>query len=114
MGFALCAFFGFDARGILAAAVIAYAVGVAIYTPIMTMYGAEIFPIQRRASATGIAWAANRLSAVLVPIVMLPWFSKDGAKAVAMVVTAALVATIILILRFGPKDAATLRGHDPR
>jgi MFS transporter, putative metabolite:H+ symporter len=114
MGFALGAFFGFDERGILAAAVIAYAVGVAIYTPIMTVYGAEMFPIQRRASATGIAWAANRLSAALVPIVMLPWFTKDGAKAVAMVVSATLVATIVLILRFGPKDAATLRGRDPR
>ena len=114
MGFALCAFFGFDTRGILAAAVIGYAVGVAIYTPIMTVYGAEMFPIQLRASATGIAWAANRLSAVLVPIVMLPWFTRDGAGVVAMVVSATLVATVLLIFGFGPKDAATLRGHDPR
>ena len=114
MGLALGAFFGFDARGILMAAVIAYAVGVAIYTPTMTVYGAEMFPIQHRASATGIAWAGNRISAVLVPILMLPWFTKDGARVVAIVVSATLVATVVLILCFGPKDAATLRGHDPR
>ena len=114
MGLALGAFFDFDAGVILAAAVIAYAVGVAIYTPTMTVYGAEMFPIQRRASATGIAWAGNRISAVLVPILMLPWFAKDGARIVAIVASAALLATVALIVCFGPRDAVTLRGHDPR
>jgi putative MFS transporter len=114
MGLALVAFFSFDERAILAVAVVAYSIGVAIYTPIMTVYGAELFPIRIRATATSIAWAANRLSAVLVPIIMLPWFSGDGPSVVLIVVAAALSATIFLVGRFGPKDALTLRGRDAR
>jgi putative MFS transporter len=82
--------------------VILFGAGVAVYTPIMTMYGAEVLPITIRASATSLAWGGNRLAAVLVPLVMLPLFAKAGSTAVALELTSVLLATIAVIALWGP------------
>ena len=103
---AVIIFFSSDQPLALASAVIAFAIGVAIYMPIMTTYGAELFPSTTRASATTLAWAGNRLAAVLVPVVILPVFAARGSAALGWEVTFALLATIVLIAVFGPKGAA--------
>ena len=82
---------------------IAFSAGVAVYTPIMTMYGAEILPMAVRASATSLAWAGNRLAAVMVPLVVLPLFSRMGSTALAWELGCVLLATIGFIAFCGPR-----------
>jgi putative MFS transporter len=105
MASALIAFFVFDGRVMLAGAVITFAVGVAVYTPIMTMHGSELIPTAIRGSATGFAWAANRLSAALVPIAMIPLVGAHGSAMVVWVVACALPLSMILAAS-GPRGAA--------
>jgi putative MFS transporter len=103
---ALTMFFASAESRILMISVILFGAGVAVYTPIMTMYGAEVLPITVRASATSLAWAGNRLAAVLVPLVILPLFARVGSAAVALELTSALLATIAVIVLWGPGGAA--------
>jgi MFS transporter, putative metabolite:H+ symporter len=105
MALALIAFFVFDGRLMLAGAVITFAVGVAVYTPVMTMHGSELIPTVIRGSATGFAWAANRLSAAFVPIAMIPLVGAHGSVTVAWVVACALLLSVILAAS-GPRGAA--------
>jgi len=105
MASALIAFFAFDSRVMLAGAVIAFAVGVAIYTPLMTMHGSELIPTAIRGSATGIAWAGNRLSAALVPIAMIPLIRNHGSAMLGWVVAGALLLSMVLAAS-GPRGAA--------
>ena len=107
MALALGVFFGFDQRPLVAAAVIAFAIGGAIYTPIMTMYTAELFPTTTRASAASFAWSANRVAAVAVPIVMLPLLANVGAWMVALVASVCLGLAAILA-SLGPRGAANV------
>jgi putative MFS transporter len=99
-------FFYGDQPALLAGSVIAFSIGVAITMPVMTLYGAELFPTSTRASATALAWAGNRLAAGLVPLVMFPLFRARGSVAVCVEVASALVFTIGLVLFLGPKGAA--------
>ena len=99
-------FFYSDQPVLLGAAVVAFSIGVAISMPVMTIYGAELFPTATRASATTIAWSGNRLSAVLVPLALFPLFHNHGAGAVGLEVTAALMVIIALVIFFGPRGAA--------
>ena len=105
MALALIAFFVFDGRMMLAGAVITFAVGVAVYTPIMTMHGSELIPTAIRGSATGFAWAANRLSAAFVPIAMIPLVRVHGSAMVEWVVACALLLSMVLAAS-GPRGAA--------
>jgi putative MFS transporter len=100
---ALTVFFVTTDSWLLMLSVILFAAGVAIYTPIMTMYGAEVIPITVRASATTVAWAGNRLAAMLVPLVILPQFAKVGSTAVASEIGVVLLGTIALIAFGGPR-----------
>lgn len=106
MALAVGAFFYSDESLTLAGAVIVFSTGVAVYTPIMVTYGAELFPSTTRASATTIAWAVNRLAAALVPLTMFPLFAARGTFSVDLEVIFALLATIVLIGIFGPQGAA--------
>jgi putative MFS transporter len=105
MALALIAFFVFDGRMMLAVAVITFAIGVAVYTPVMTMHGSELIPTAIRGSATGFAWAANRLSAAFVPIAMIPLVGAHGPVTVVWVVACALLLSMILAAS-GPRGAA--------
>jgi MFS transporter, putative metabolite:H+ symporter len=110
---ALTVFFVTTGSWLLMLSVILFAAGVAIYTPIMTMYGAELTPITVRASATTVAWAGNRLAAMLVPLVILPLFAKVGSTAVAVETGAVLLGTIALIAFAGPR-VKTVTPHHQR
>jgi len=103
---AVSAFFYSDQPLLLTGAILAFTTGVAVYTPLMTTYGAELFPISKRASLTTLAWAGNRLAAVLVPLSVLPLFVAYGPLAVGWEVSAALLATGLLIAVYGPRASA--------
>jgi MFS transporter, putative metabolite:H+ symporter len=90
-------FFATRSPVLLATSVIGFGLGTAIYMPVMTVFGAEMFPVSIRASATSIAWAVNRVAAVLAPLLLLPLLHRS-ATAVAIVVAATLLATICLTL----------------
>jgi putative MFS transporter len=103
---AVSAFFSTDNPVLLTGAILIFTTGVAVYTPLMTTYGAELMPIARRASLTTLAWAGNRLAAVLVPLSVLPLFVAYGASAVGWEVTVALLASVLLVAlaaRKGPR-----------
>jgi putative MFS transporter len=106
---AMTAFFATTQPWILMASVLAFAAGVAVYTPIMTMYGAEILPVSVRASSTAIAWAGNRLAAVLVPLLILPLVARTGPIALSLEVASALIVTIAVIALHSPARAAPRR-----
>ena len=82
--------------------------GVALYTPAMMVYGAELFPTTSRASATSTAWALNRLSAALVPAAVVPLLQVSSPESVVNAVLAVLALIIALVLAFGPGGKA---GH---
>jgi len=100
------AFFCTDNPVLLTAAILMFTTSVAVYTPLMTTYGAELIPVARRASLTTLAWSGNRLAAVLVPLSVLPLFVAYGASAVGWEVTFALIASVLLVALSGRKAAS--------
>lgn len=86
--------------------VVAFGVGVALYSPAMTMYGAELFPTRSRTAATSAAWALNRLASALVPVALLPLLKTQGLSVLGVVVCMALLGSGLLVGAFGPAGAA--------
>jgi MFS transporter, putative metabolite:H+ symporter len=86
-------------------AVVMFGVGVALYTPAMTVYGAELFPTRSRTQSTAAAWACNRIGSALVPILLLPLLSTEGPLALCAIVCAALIASALLVGVAGPSGA---------
>jgi putative MFS transporter len=74
----------------------------AVYSAAMAVYAAELFPTQRRASATATAWGLGRAVSALVPITLLPLLTTYGTLAMFTVVSGALVASVVLIVTAGP------------
>jgi putative MFS transporter len=76
--------------------VVLFSTAVALYTPALTMYGAELFPYRARAAATATAWALNRLAACLAPMVLITVF---GSSAMVLIgsVSIALAASMLLL-----------------
>jgi MFS transporter, putative metabolite:H+ symporter len=103
---AVITFFAARSPVLLLSAVVAFGIGVALYSPAMTLYGAELFPTRSRASTTASAWALNRVASVLVPVLLLPVLHTHGPLALSFVVGAALVASALLIGLLGPAGAA--------
>lgn len=104
----LVAFFAASSQVVLLIAVVAFGVGVALYSPAMTLYGAELFPTRSRTSATAAAWAMNRVASVLVPVLLLPLLRAHGPFSLSLIVCAALIASALLIGLFGPAGAARI------
>ena len=103
---AVVMFFTLDGPVVLTISVVAFGVGVALYSAVMTMYGAELFPTFLRARVTSSAWAGNRIASVLVPIVMLPLLHQAGSLTVAVVTSLVLLATMAFVVFCGPRGAA--------
>jgi putative MFS transporter len=74
----------------------------AIYIVVLNVYASETFPTRLRASIVSTTWAVNRVAAALVPLALLPVLKSAGALAMFSIVAAALVASIALLLAFGP------------
>jgi putative MFS transporter len=86
-------------------AVVMFGVGVALYTPAMTVYGAELFPTRSRTRSTATAWAFNRIASALVPILLLPLLRTAGPLALCLIVCVALIASALLVSVLGPPGA---------
>jgi putative MFS transporter len=99
-------FFAAGTPMVLMIAAVSFTVGVALYTPIMTLYAAELFPAASRAAATGAAWSLNRIASASVPFALLPILRLSEPAAIAIVICAALLASIGLVVLFGPRGAA--------
>ncbi len=99
-------FFTLDGPVVLTISVVSFSIGVGIYTALMTLYGAELFPTSSRARATSSAWAGNRVASVLMPLVMLPLLHQAGSLAVAAVISLVLIGTMAFIALWGPRGAA--------
>jgi putative MFS transporter len=74
----------------------------AVYSSVLSLYGAELLPTPLRASATAGVWGLGRVVSALVPITLLPLLGGYGALAMFTVISAALLASLSLILIAGP------------
>src|SRR5262249_29778229 len=90
----------------LIAAGVAFNLIGAIYLTGLTVYAAEVFSTHIRATVSSATWAVNRVASALVPIALLPLLRGAGALAMFSVIAAALVASVILILAFGPRGVS--------
>lgn len=70
---------------------------ISLYVTLLTIYGAELFPTQSRASATAGAWALNRMGGALGPLLLVPMLRSEGPAAMFAVVAASLVATLAVL-----------------
>jgi MFS transporter, putative metabolite:H+ symporter len=75
----------------------------AIYIVVINVYASEAFPTRLRASIVSTTWAVNRVAAALVPLALLPVLKSAGPLAMFSIVAAALVASVTLLLAFGPR-----------
>jgi len=91
---------------LLGAALVIFGVATAIYVTVLTIYAAEIFPAGIRTFATSTAWAINRGSAVIAPVVLFPLIAGHSAMVSMLPICAALGASMLLIAIFGPNGAA--------
>jgi putative MFS transporter len=77
----------------------------AIYSAILALYGAELFPTSWRATATAGAWGIGRIVSAFVPIVLLPLLTGQGVLAMFGVIATALVISAFVLLA-GPPGLA--------
>lgn len=77
---------------------IAFNMASAIYGGVMAIYATELLSTALRASAFAVAFAGSRVSAALVPIVLLPVLALNGPHAMFAVITATLVISIGVLL----------------
>ena len=81
---------------------LAFNLASALYSAVLALYAAEMFPSAVRASATANAWAAGRLVSIAVPLVLVPLLSGYGPTALFAAMASAVVASLALILAAGP------------
>lgn len=67
------------------------------------VYQAEIFPTPLRSTATGSTYAISRISAGVMPFVLLPLLSAGGAGLFFGAVAASMVVIVLVVGAFGPK-----------
>jgi putative MFS transporter len=78
----------------------------AAYSALLSIYGAELFPTDRRALATSAGWGVGRIVSAFVPIALLPLLATQGPIAMFGVITVVLLVSIFLIAVAGPPGLA--------
>lgn len=78
----------------------------AAYSSMLSIYGAELFPTDRRALATSSGWGVGRMVSTFVPIGLLPLLAAHGPFAMFGVITVVLLLSILLIALVGPPGRA--------
>jgi putative MFS transporter len=78
----------------------------ALYSAILSLYGAELFPTEVRALATSASWAVGRVVSGVVPIVLLALLGAFGAPAVCGVIATAMLASLVTLVIGGPPGLA--------
>jgi putative MFS transporter len=84
----------------------AFNLATALYSVVLALYGAELFPTRLRALATSAGWGAGRVVSALVPLVLLPLLSAQGPLAMFVLIAAVLLSSILLIAFAGPPGLA--------
>lgn len=77
----------------------------AVYSGILSLYGAELFATRSRATTTASAWGVGRAVSAVVPIVLLPLLKGQGPLAMFAIIAAALLTSACLIVT-GPPGRA--------
>jgi putative MFS transporter len=77
-----------------------------MYGPLLSIYASEIFPTPVRGRATAYAWGLARCVSSLLPLVLMPLLATAGIGAYAAVIIASILASIALLLAFGPAQLA--------
>jgi len=93
-------------------AVVLFGLAQGFYVPLMTTYGAEMFPTPLRASATSTAWSINRISSFLAPMTIFQILQRNGSQVTAVLIYIPLVLSIVLLLTYGPRVLAGRGSHD--
>jgi putative MFS transporter len=78
----------------------------AVYSSVLSLYAAELFPTKMRGSATSAAWAVGRVVSALVPLALLPLLGAYGPLAMFTVIAAALLGSAALVAGAGPAGLA--------
>jgi putative MFS transporter len=84
----------------------AYMVVIVLFTMTFNIYASEMFVTEVRGLASGAAFAANRVGAMLVPIALLPLLLETNATVMFGLIAATLIASALLVWFFGPRDLA--------
>jgi putative MFS transporter len=71
-----------------------FTMAAAAFVPVFLLYAAESFPPENRASAAALAWAVNRGTAAVVPLVLLAILRSGGPVAMLGMISLTLVAVI--------------------
>ncbi len=77
-----------------------------IYLAVLAIYAAELFPTRFRSSASSATWAVNRIASAAAPLVLFHLLQTQGAGTMLALIAAALGASVLLVLGFGPKGRA--------
>ena len=80
-----------------------------LYTPALYLYASEMVPTRIRGRFTSWLWSINRVAAALSLLVLLPLLYKAGAWPVFSVITGTLLASVGLVVVFGPSGKAGQR-----
>jgi putative MFS transporter len=82
---------------------VVYNLLMAIFVPLLMVFGAELLPTAIRATLATGGYASNRVSAMMVPVVLLPLLYAVGEIVVYCLLAALLVTVAIVILRWAPR-----------
>lgn len=74
-----------------------------IYSTVLHIYGAEMFPTAIRSTAAGGAYAGNRIGGALIPLLLLPLLVKSGPTTVLVVIAGILALAALLAAIWGPE-----------
>ena len=78
----------------------------ALYSAILALYGAELFPTDVRALGPSTAWAVGRVVSAVVPIALLSLLGAFGAFALCAVIAIAMLASLFTLAIGGPPGLA--------
>jgi putative MFS transporter len=78
----------------------------AVYNVVLGLYGAELFPTNLRATASAGVWGIGRVVSTFVPVVLLALLASQGATGMFAAISAALLASLVLILVAAPLGLA--------
>ena len=84
---------------------LAFNLSSALFSAILALYGAELFPTDIRALGTSAAWAVGRIISGIVPIALLP-LSAVGEFAVCAVIAIAMLCSLFALAIGGPPGLA--------